>query len=324
MNSGVDIFKGREVGFTRTNSFKPVEGGSVGGGPNGTSGTGGSSQGGTAGTTGLSLGRTSSAMAGMNVILGKRKTMIVPKDKAGPSATGSFVKPSDPVQDRNRQVGGLQKSFSTSTLAMATPSKPRMESRLSGPESQPSLTTQFAPLSAFVAETPSNSVVRRQVAEDRFALNKASLEGTRQVLFPSAGQGEMSAGRTEDQNLADFMEDTDDEDDGAIFFTSGKRRRLDSNVKETPRHVILFRNPHTEANQDNYLQTLSATKKFRPQCCPVLGQVFIDQEGLVEVIAEQSDKWSGLIATSKRAGEAWATACRIAQREPAINANLSN
>lgn len=323
VNSGVDIFKGREVGFTRTNSFKPVEVGSLGG-ASVTIGAGGSSQGGTAGTTGTSLGRTSSAMAGMNVILGKRKTMIVPKDKPGPSATASFVKPSESRQDRNRQSGGLQKSFSTSTLAMATPSKPRMESRLSGPESQPSLNSQFAPLSAFVAETPSNSVVRRQVAEDRFASNRASLESTRQILFPAAGQGEINANRAEDQNLADFMEDTDEEDDGSSFFTSGKRRRLDSSVKETPRHVVLFRNPHAEAKQDNYLQILSATKKFRPKCCPVLGQVFIDQEGLVEVITEQSDKWSGLIATSKRAGEAWATACRVAEREPAINANVSD
>lgn len=322
VNSGMNLFKGREVGFSRSNSFKPIESSgsnSQAGNSSGQNGSG-SVLGSDSSTLGggVPLGRTSSAMAGMNVILGKRKTMIVPKDK---TSSGSFVKPTDPANRSTSGVGsggGLQKSFSTSTLAMATPSKPRYESRLTA-ESQPIPMAAAPPMSAFVAETPSNASVRRQTADNRFSTNKASWESTKQVLFPTATGSQGEGGsllKGEDQHgLADFMEDTDDEDDGASFFTSGKRRRLDSNAKDNLRHVVLFRNPAGDAKQDQYAQLLTATKRFRPKSLSVLGQTFVNQHELAEVIRSESDKWSGLIATSKRAGEAWCAACKIVKQE---------
>ncbi|KAG7571226.1 hypothetical protein FFLO_00899 [Filobasidium floriforme] len=317
VNSGMNLFKGREVGFSRSNSFKPIESS----GSNSQAGTslGQNGSGSGSGTLGggVPLGRTSSAMAGMNVILGKRKTMIVPKDK---TSSGSFIKPTDPAHRTAGPggSGGLQKSFSTSMLAMATPSKPRYESRLTA-ESQPIPMAAAPALSAFVAETPSNASARRQTADSRFTANKASWESTRQVLFPTAsgsqGEGGSSLKGEDQHGLADFMEDTDDEDDGASFFTSGKRRRLDSNAKDNLRHVVLFRNPAGDAKQDQYTQLLTATKRFRPKSLSVLGQTFVNQQELAEVIRSESDKWSGLIATSKRAGEAWCAACKIVKQE---------
>jgi uroporphyrinogen-III synthase len=319
VNSGMNLFKGREVGFSRSNSFKPIESSGSNSQAGNSSGQNGSGSGSGSGILagGVPLGRTSSAMAGMNVILGKRKTMIVPKDK---TSSGSFIKPTDPA---NRTAGlgsgsGLQKSFSTSTLAMATPSKPRYESRLTT-ESQPIPMAAAPPMSAFVAETPSNASVRRQTADNRFSTNKASWESTKQVLFPAATGSQGDGGNSlkgEDQHgLADFMEDTDDEDDGASFFTSGKRRRLDSNAKDNLRHVVLFRNPAGDTKQDQYTLLLTATKRFRPKSLSVLGQTFVNQHELAEVIRSESDKWSGLIATSKRAGEAWCAACKIVKQE---------
>ena len=319
VNSGMNLFKGREVGFSRSNSFKPIESSGSNSQAGNSSGQNGSGSGSGSGILagGVPLGRTSSAMAGMNVILGKRKTMIVPKDK---TSSGSFIKPTDPA---NRSVapggsGGLQKSFSTSMLAMATPSKPRYESRLTA-ESQPIPMAAAPALSAFVAETPSNASVRRQTADNRFSTNKASWESTRQVLFPTAtgsqGEGGSSLKGEDQHGLADFMEDTDDEDDGASFFTSGKRRRLDSNAKDNLRHVVLFRNPAGDAKQDQYAQLLTATKRFRPKSLSVLGQTFMNQQELAKVIMSESDKWSGLVATSKRAGEAWCAACKMVRQE---------
>lgn len=311
VNSGVNLFKGREVGFSRSTSFlKPKDDANNQSGP-----SGGGSQNMLASGGAVPLGRTSSAMAGMNVILGKRKTMIVPKDKTASSGPGSFIKPTDLTRSATGPTG-LRKSFSTSTLAMATPSKPRYESRLTS-ESQPVPIVQAPVMSAFVAETPSNASAQRQVAEDRYASSKASWESTKQVLFPSVSQAEANSSiKGEDQHgLADFMEDTDDEDDGASFFTTGKRRRLDSSAKENLRNVVLFRNPTGDLKQDPYVQILMATRRFRPKSLSVLGQTLTNQRELADMIAHEGRNWSGVVATSKRAGEAWRAACRLVSQE---------
>lgn len=146
--------------------------------------------------------------------------------------------------------------------------------------------------------------------------DKVGWEGTRQVLFPptSASAGHQG----EDEGLADFMEDTDEEDnDGSGFFnTLTKRRKVDRQEREgTKEDVVLFRTPAGLGDEDHYLRVLARSDRFRPKCLPVLAQEFSDQAGLAGVIREGSDRWSGIVATSKRAGEAWVAACRSVKRD---------
>lgn len=77
--------------------------------------------------------------------------------------------------------------------------------------------------------------------------------------------------------------------------------------------VIFFRNPSTEPGQSDVdrdpYESAVASLGYAAHTQPVLAQEFVHEDDLVRSIA-LPEEWSGLVATSKRAGEAWVDAFR--------------
>jgi uroporphyrinogen-III synthase len=75
-------------------------------------------------------------------------------------------------------------------------------------------------------------------------------------------------------------------------------------------HVILFRNPSTESGdeRDPY-ESAIPSDRYIAHTLPVLRQEFVNESQLVEALAHSED-WAAVVATSKRAGEAWTQAVR--------------
>jgi uroporphyrinogen-III synthase len=78
--------------------------------------------------------------------------------------------------------------------------------------------------------------------------------------------------------------------------------------------VILFRTPSSDACSttvpDPYHYLLASSRRYTPAFLQVLDQAFVKQDQLASTIAAGPGKWSGIVATSKRAGEAWAAAAK--------------
>ncbi|KAJ9124344.1 hypothetical protein QFC22_001144 [Naganishia vaughanmartiniae] len=93
-------------------------------------------------------------------------------------------------------------------------------------------------------------------------------------------------------------------------------------------HVILLRNassidPQQDAaagqtTADPYEFAITA-RGLLPHTLPVLGQEFVNVSRLQEVFQHPED-WAAVVATSKRAGEAWVDAIRS---RPADNKEIS-
>lgn len=290
---------------------------------------------------------------GMTVVSGKRKTLVVPYDRLPPPPHPStFVKPKNPAA----QIGKrgemptrktMIKAQSTSTLALATPSKPRHEDRSSFMDgfSPPSSYHAVEPIGLpprpqlveSVAETPSNEPERRHATEAKFGAHRlAAWESTRQVLFPvsnskmsraAMGSRNSSTSRPSGStdgpsglSLADYMHDSDSHD-GSVGDTEDDepahrpsrqgKQYLDTGLDVSS--IILFKNVHgDEPAQDPYVQVLAPLTRSATHsaitCIPVLDSAFVNPDGLEHTIAHQRDLYDGLIATSKRAGEAWVSA----------------
>lgn len=79
-------------------------------------------------------------------------------------------------------------------------------------------------------------------------------------------------------------------------------------------HVILLRNASVEPQQDANVQAdpyefAITSRGLAAHTFPVLGQEYVNVPRLVEVLQRPED-WAAVIATSKRAGEAWVNAMR--------------
>ncbi len=78
-----------------------------------------------------------------------------------------------------------------------------------------------------------------------------------------------------------------------------------------PSTVILFRTPSNDSCStslpDPYHHILSS-HGYRPLFLPVLEQAFVDVDGLKDIIRNDPTHWSGVVGTSKRAGESWCNA----------------
>ncbi len=77
------------------------------------------------------------------------------------------------------------------------------------------------------------------------------------------------------------------------------------------RPVILFREPARDAcatNLPDSYRFLLSSAGYRPLFVPVLAQTFERVDELVDVVAAGPSRWSGVVGTSKRAGEAWCNA----------------
>lgn len=78
-------------------------------------------------------------------------------------------------------------------------------------------------------------------------------------------------------------------------------------------HVIFFRNKSTEpgrsdSNTDPYESAVESLG-YTAHTQPVLAQEFVNAEDLEQIMASPQE-WTGVVATSKRAGEAWVNALR--------------
>lgn len=78
-------------------------------------------------------------------------------------------------------------------------------------------------------------------------------------------------------------------------------------------HIIFFRNASTDsgssdADRDPY-ESAAASLGYTAHTQPVLVQEFVDEDDLVRTIG-MPEEWAGVVATSKRAGEAWVNALR--------------
>lgn len=78
-------------------------------------------------------------------------------------------------------------------------------------------------------------------------------------------------------------------------------------------HVIFFRHPSTEPSglsveRDPY-EAAMTSDRYIAHTQPVLGQEFVNENRLVEVLGDP-EAWRAVVATSKRAGEAWSNAVR--------------
>ncbi|GHJ88505.1 hypothetical protein NliqN6_4907 [Naganishia liquefaciens] len=78
-------------------------------------------------------------------------------------------------------------------------------------------------------------------------------------------------------------------------------------------HIVFFRNPVPDSSTANAEQepyeSAASSCGYTPHTQPVLAQEFVRQVDLVQMMAVP-EAWMGVVATSKRAGEAWANALR--------------
>ncbi|KAJ9104025.1 hypothetical protein QFC19_004159 [Naganishia cerealis] len=83
-------------------------------------------------------------------------------------------------------------------------------------------------------------------------------------------------------------------------------------------HVILFRNPSVDPEQrdtgEDPYESAITDRGLIAHTHPVLGQEFVNDVQLAEIVRRPED-WAAVIATSKRAGEAWVNAIRCRQAE---------
>lgn len=70
-------------------------------------------------------------------------------------------------------------------------------------------------------------------------------------------------------------------------------------------HVIFFRNPSADSpdERDSY-ESAMTSDRYIAHTQPVLQQEFVNESQLARVLAHPED-WAAVVATSKRAGEAW-------------------
>lgn len=74
-------------------------------------------------------------------------------------------------------------------------------------------------------------------------------------------------------------------------------------------HVIFFRNPSTQHDEQDPYESAMTSDRYTAYTQPVLQQEFVNEDRLADVLGD-SDGWAAVVATSKRAGEAWANAIR--------------
>lgn len=73
--------------------------------------------------------------------------------------------------------------------------------------------------------------------------------------------------------------------------------------------VIFFRNPSTEHDERDPYESAMTSDRYTSYTQPVLQQKFVNESQLAKVLKEPAE-WTAVVATSKRAGEAWANAVR--------------
>ena len=78
-------------------------------------------------------------------------------------------------------------------------------------------------------------------------------------------------------------------------------------------HIVFFRNASTDpgssdADEARY-ESAAASLGYTAHTQPVLAQEFVHEDDLVRTIG-MPEEWAGVVATSKRAGEAWVNALR--------------
>jgi hypothetical protein len=80
-------------------------------------------------------------------------------------------------------------------------------------------------------------------------------------------------------------------------------------------HVIFFRNKSTEPGRSNDstdrdpYESAVESLGYSAHTQPVLAQEFVNEDDLARIIGSP-EEWTGVVATSKRAGEAWVNALR--------------
>ncbi|KAI5451478.1 hypothetical protein NCC49_001784 [Naganishia albida] len=211
------LFRNRQVGFSRTNSSL------LGAGAN-----------------------------GVSIIMGKRKTMVVPVGR-GPTErkvsgeSASMGKPTDLAARRSTSGGNPSRHAAPqapgpATLALVTPAKPRgnhfshrpsihhypTEGTNNGYRQEmtrhSSSSTLLGRPGDFVAETPAMPGGRQQSRSAATFTRAPSLSTYPSGRFGGTAQNGFDAQAAGDDDLADFMVDTDEEDDG-VLFSGGNRRR---------------------------------------------------------------------------------------------------